>query len=111
MSVRLDVDPRYTADKVREAFSGVEELEVDVFQAAYGSYDFGVLSLFENVRGVQRCRVYGSVGDGRYAKWLERAVCRGVGERVEGFDHKGLDVVVSLDHEITPESEAVIGNG
>ncbi|TVY55103.1 hypothetical protein LSUE1_G009500, partial [Lachnellula suecica] len=59
--VRLDCDPNYTFEKVKKAFSGAEELTIQVFQAQFGSSDYKVLRLFEGVRGVQRVRVYGSV--------------------------------------------------
>ncbi|KAF1345688.1 hypothetical protein BDV97DRAFT_26529 [Delphinella strobiligena] len=45
ISVRLDVDPKFDAQKVKEAFSGAEELEIDVYQPSYGSCDFFVLRL------------------------------------------------------------------
>lgn len=32
--VRLDCDPRYTKTQVTESFSGVDELEVEVFQVS-----------------------------------------------------------------------------
>ena len=72
--VRLDTDPRFSKRQVEESFTGVEELELDVFQAMYGSCDFTVLKLFEGVRGVGRARVQGSIGDGQYANWLARTM-------------------------------------
>lgn len=68
--VRLDTDPRYTRGEVEESFNGVEELEVEVFQAMYGSCDFSVLKLFEGVRGVENVKISGSLGDGKYSRWL-----------------------------------------
>jgi len=85
VNVRLDTDARYTAEKARDAFTGVESLCIDVFQAMFGGCDFSVLKLFEGVRGVGQCNIQGSVGDGRYARWLEAAVCKGVGEEVAEF--------------------------
>lgn len=52
------------------AFSGVEELQVEVFQASYGNSDFRVLELFAGIRGVGRARVFGSVA-AEFAGWLE----------------------------------------
>lgn len=72
--LRLDIDPRFSRNQVEESFNGVEELEVEVFQAMYGSCDFGNLQLFEGVRGVGKAVVHGSVGDGRYADWLARTM-------------------------------------
>ncbi|CAK3799634.1 Hypothetical predicted protein [Lecanosticta acicola] len=72
--VRLDCDPRFTSLQAQESFSGVSNLELEVFQAMYGSCDFSVLRLFEGVRGVGKARVQGSIGDGKYARWLERCM-------------------------------------
>lgn len=72
--VRLDIDPRFSRQQVEESFTGVEELEVEVFQAMYGSCDFSNLQLFEDVREVGKAVVHGSVGDGRYADWLARTM-------------------------------------
>jgi len=85
VNVRLDTDARYSAEKARDAFTGVESLCIDVFQAMFGGCDFSVLKLFEGVRGVKQCTIQGSVGDGRYARWLEEAVCKEVGEEVADF--------------------------
>ncbi|RMY88314.1 hypothetical protein D0862_10476 [Hortaea werneckii] len=92
LHVRLDTDPRFTSLQAEESFNGVEELEIEVFQAMYGSCDFSVLGLFEGVRGVGRAVVRGSVGDGRYAHWLaESMMCPPGGERSLGFgDVEGL---------------------
>ncbi|KAK3109416.1 hypothetical protein LTR53_017360, partial [Teratosphaeriaceae sp. CCFEE 6253] len=62
--VRLDVDPRFTALHAQRSFTGIAELEIEVFQAMYGSCDFSVLRLFEGVRGVEKVVIKGSVGDG-----------------------------------------------
>lgn len=86
LAVRLDVDARFTRRQATEAFSGVAELVVDVFQSMYGSCDFGVLRLLEDVRGVGKAGVVGSVGDGRYAAWLAEGMMLADGvEREEGF--------------------------
>lgn len=84
--MRLDTDPRFTARQVDEAFTGVHELEIEVFQAMYGSCDFGVLRLFEGVRGVGKAVVQGSVGDGRYAAWLARTMMLPAGSPTEVCD-------------------------
>ncbi|GAB1741242.1 hypothetical protein NU219Hw_g6483t1 [Hortaea werneckii] len=86
LHVRLDTDPRFTSLQAEESFNGVEELEIEVFQAMYGSCDFSVLGLFEGVRGVGRAVVRGSVGDGRYAGWLaESMMCPPGGGGPLGF--------------------------
>ena len=72
--VRLDTDPRYSKTQVEESFNGCDELEIDVFQAMYGSCDFTVLKLFEGVRGIGRVRIDGSLGDRKYADWLSECM-------------------------------------
>lgn len=89
MQVRLDVDALYTSAAVAAAFSGAEELEVEVSQAMYDSCGIGVLRRFEGVRGVGRARVGGSVPDRRYARWLEERMMSGVGEVGEGEEFVG----------------------
>lgn len=85
--VRLDCDPNFDAERARQAFSGVEELSVEVFQAQFGSCDFAVLRLLEGVRGVGRARVYGSVvGFGGYVDWLERVMMLAEGEVVDSYE-------------------------
>jgi hypothetical protein len=72
--VRLDTDPRFSKRQVEESFSGGQELEIEVFQAMYGSCDFSVLKLFEDVRGVGKVIIHGSLGDGIYANWLAKCM-------------------------------------
>jgi hypothetical protein len=73
--VRLDCDPNFSLEKATNAFSGVEELTIEVFQAQFGSSDYKVLRLFEGVRGVKRARVYGSVtAFPEYVAWLEAPI-------------------------------------
>lgn len=83
--VRLDVDPRFTKSQATESFSGVESLEIEVFQSMYGSCDFSNLRLFEDVRGVGKATVQGSIGDGMYAKWLEASLMSPVGTEVPAY--------------------------
>ncbi|WPG99849.1 Hypothetical protein R9X50_00266900 [Acrodontium crateriforme] len=83
--VRLDVDARYSMAQVTEAFSGADELSIDVSQAMYGSCSFDVLALFEGVRGVRKAQVRGSTGDGKYARWLAGVMELPLGTDPEGF--------------------------
>ncbi|KAI7268189.1 hypothetical protein KC345_g7706 [Hortaea werneckii] len=95
LHVRLDTDPRFSSAQAEESFNGVDELEIEVFQAMYGSCDFSVLGLFEGVRGVGRAVVRGSVGDGKYADWLARSMMCPPGQKVLGFaeeEREGRDV-------------------
>ena len=74
LTIRLDVDPRFTDEQAKEAFSGSEELEIDAWQSEYDSVDCRlVLSLFKGVRGVRRARVTGSV-DQMFARQLEKVM-------------------------------------
>ncbi|KAK3626154.1 hypothetical protein LTR22_023275 [Elasticomyces elasticus] len=59
--LRLDTDPRFTRLQAEESFTGVDELEIEVFQSMYGSCDFSVLHLFEGVRGVGKVLIKGSL--------------------------------------------------
>lgn len=90
LPVRLDTDPGFTRETVEQCFSQCEVLALDVFQAIYGGCDFGVLRLFEGVRGVGRAVVGGSVGDGRYARWLEECMMAPSGQEIEPFDFDAL---------------------
>ena len=73
------------------AFTGVEELVVEVFQSSFQACDYRALEAFEGIRGVGRARVGGSVGR-LFAEWLEmcmmslpgKEVGRAVGEEWEG---------------------------
>ncbi|KAF2087794.1 hypothetical protein K490DRAFT_18988, partial [Saccharata proteae CBS 121410] len=70
LNVRLDTDPLFSLEDATRAFSGAEEVEIDVWQAQFEACDYSVLRLFEGVRGVGRARVKGSVERG-FASWLE----------------------------------------
>ena len=73
--VRLDCDPNFSAKKAQEAFTGAEELTVEVFQAQFGGSEYQVLKLFEGIRGVRRAKIYGSVSAfPDYVDWLESAM-------------------------------------
>ncbi|KAB2570847.1 hypothetical protein DBV05_g10485 [Lasiodiplodia theobromae] len=70
ISVRLDADPYFNAAEVTAAFSNADSLEVECWQAQFEACDYSVLRLFQDVRGVGRAKVSGSVGYG-FAHWLE----------------------------------------
>ncbi|GKT50274.1 uncharacterized protein ColSpa_10455 [Colletotrichum spaethianum] len=70
--VRLDCDPAFDASAAAAAFSGVDELVVEVWQAMFQGADHGALQVFEGVRGVRDVKVYGSItGFEGYVRWLE----------------------------------------
>ena len=80
--MRLDADAGFSKAQVSDAFSGAEELEVEVWQAMFDAADLAVLRLFEGVREVGRAMVKGSVGRD-YAVWLEGVMMAGYGSVVE----------------------------
>lgn len=70
--VRLDCNPSFSVRNARDAFTGMEELTIEVFQAQYSSSSYRVLRLFEQIRGVKQARIYGSVtGFPEYVEWLQ----------------------------------------
>ncbi|KUJ10030.1 uncharacterized protein LY89DRAFT_268400 [Mollisia scopiformis] len=98
--VRLDCDPNFSVHKAIAAFTGVEELTLEVFQAQFGSSDNKVLRLFEGIRGVKKARIYGSVTDfPEYVRWLQNSMMLPVGVEVEPFDKEkiGLNQVSGYD--------------
>ena len=81
--VRLDVDQRYSAQDVTQAFTGCEELEVEAAETMFRGSGSGILMLFEHVRGVKKARVWGSVEE-ELARWLESVMMSAVGPLVAG---------------------------
>jgi hypothetical protein len=91
--VRLDCDPRFTAKMARDSFTGMEELTVEVFQSQFGSSDYMVLRLFEEIRGVKRARVFGSTSAfPEYISWLEKAMMSPEGTEVVEYGGNGAEV-------------------
>jgi hypothetical protein len=75
MHVRLDCDARFSAESATRAFSGLDELSIEVWQAQFESSDSEIMRLFEGVRRVKRATVFGSVtAFPAYRKWLEGAM-------------------------------------
>ncbi|OHE91896.1 lysosomal cystine transporter [Colletotrichum orchidophilum] len=92
--VRLDCDLAFDAEAATAAFSGVDELLVEVWQAAFQSADHGALYVFEGVRGVKAVRIYGSItGFEVYVSWLE-GVMRWGGD-LDGKDAGSVDMAPS----------------
>lgn len=83
--VRLDCDPYYKPESVKEVFTGADQLEVEVFRASWGIGGYESLDGFLGIRGVGRARVYGSVGT-KFARWLEECL-----ESREGTDMGELE--------------------
>lgn len=70
LSVRLDTDPRFTAQQATAAFSNAEFLELRAWQSMFDGCNAAVLKLFTGIRGVKCARVMGSVDEG-LARLLE----------------------------------------
>lgn len=70
MRVRLDCDAYYGSERLVKAFSGCEEMQIEVFEASFGVCNYHVLKAFEGIRGVKRACVSGSVAT-EYARFLE----------------------------------------
>jgi hypothetical protein len=82
LTLRLDTDPRFTAEQAATAFSGAEFLEIRVWQSMFDGTDCSVLKLFLGVRSVKVARVRGSV-ERELAGWLEGRMMAGEEERCE----------------------------
>jgi hypothetical protein len=80
----LDTDPRFTSQDVERAFQGAEMLNIEAWQAEYGTSDLKVLKLFEGLRGIKRARVSGSVA-ADYCRWLEACMMSRVEDIVDAF--------------------------
>ncbi|KAF3065208.1 hypothetical protein GL218_02068 [Daldinia childiae] len=84
--VRLDAEPVYDRAQAAMQLSNKEEIVIDAWQAVWRGSGPDALRLFEDVRGVRRARVIGSVGGFEgYASWLERAMMREPGIEIEPF--------------------------
>ncbi|CAG8977826.1 hypothetical protein HYALB_00008992 [Hymenoscyphus albidus] len=87
LRVRLDCDPRFSAQQAEESFTGSEEFYLEAIQAQYGGSDYSVLKLFEGVRGVTRATVIGGVGTfPEYAAWLQKSMMAPIGSEFEAFE-------------------------
>jgi len=77
ITVRLDVDPRFSEEAATAAFTGAEVLTIRATEPAWRSAGNAALMLFQGVRGVGKARVEGSV-DREFAEWLEERMMRKV---------------------------------
>lgn len=84
--VRLDCDIHFTSEAAKQAFSGIDELTVEVSQTQFGSSNCDNLRVFETIRGVKQAKVFGSVGFEHYHRWLESVMMAPEGKDVDGFD-------------------------
>ena len=75
ITVRLDVDQRFSEEDATAAFTGAEELTIRATEPAWRSAGNAALMLFQGVRGVGKARVEGSV-DREFAEGLEERMMR-----------------------------------
>lgn len=83
--IRLDCDPNWSKDQVTQAFSGMEALEVELWEASFGGAGMKVLEGFWDVRGVGKAKVSGMVRP-RMARWLEGVMESSIGKEVENWE-------------------------
>lgn len=89
LRLRLDVAPTFDAAQAAAMLSGLDELDVDGWQAQYLGADIGALRMLEGVRGVKRARVWAG-GYEAYAHWLQNNMMKGIGEPLDEF-HEDSD--------------------
>lgn len=86
VDVRLDCDLPYEKDAVTKAFSGLDELTIDINQAMYLGVGHGNLAKFEGIRGVKKVFITGSTtGFDDYIKWLKNAMMSQPEDHVEDY--------------------------
>lgn len=80
LNIRLDTVPRFTPSQVTASFSGCEELDVEVWEAEYGTSNLNTLRMFEGIRVVKRVKIVGNIGE-EYRTWLENCISYRLGMR------------------------------
>lgn len=87
LHARLDCGPFWDAETVAKAFTGAEEVELELYQSMFrGECGIEVLQRFEGVRGVRRVHIWGSTnGVEEYIVWLEGVMKSPVGSEVGRF--------------------------
>ncbi|KFY28105.1 hypothetical protein V493_03111 [Pseudogymnoascus sp. VKM F-4281 (FW-2241)] len=98
--VRLKCDAGFSAEAATVAFSGVEELTIEVFKSQFKGSGNEVLRLFEGVRGVRRARVFGNVAEWpEYVAWLQSKMMSNEGcELLALGGRKGIDDLKLYPH-------------
>lgn len=78
---------RFSPKHAKAAFSGLEELTVEVFQPHSAGSDLKVLGLLNGVRNVEKASVKGNLtGVWEYARWLEGAMMSSSESVVDAFE-------------------------
>ncbi|KAH7152429.1 hypothetical protein B0J13DRAFT_263709 [Dactylonectria estremocensis] len=86
VEIRLDTDLPYDQPTVTKAFSGMDELSINVIQSMYLGVGHRNLHKFEGIRGVKRAHITGSTtGFEEYAKWLEGVMQSEPGTQFDEF--------------------------
>lgn len=86
VDVRLDCDLPYEEPAVTEAFSNLDELNIEVQQAMYLGVGYGNLKKFEGIRGVKKVHIHGSTtGFEEYIKWLENVITSPADAKIEDY--------------------------
>ena len=84
LRVRLDCDPFYKPRDVKKAFSGADELELEVFRSSWGLGGYDALEGFVGVREIRKAKVHGSI-EPNFARWLEGVMRSAQGGLSEKF--------------------------
>lgn len=79
--VCLNSGPYHSPRQLKEAFSGMDDLEIHVFQTIDGEFGTWLLEAYTEIRRVRRARVYGYI-DKELARRLERCM-----QSDEGVEH------------------------
>lgn len=86
LQIRLDVDLPFEPEAAADAFTGMDELRVQVVQAVFLGCGMANLKCLEAIRGVKKVEVRGSTtGFGDYIEWLEEAMRTEPGGEVVEF--------------------------
>ncbi|KAK0392418.1 hypothetical protein NLU13_1913 [Sarocladium strictum] len=85
-TIRLDIDPAFSAEAARIAFSGLEELTIELAQGYFLGAGCQNLRALESVRGVRRVNICGStMGFELYLGWLRGVMMSEPGVKVDSF--------------------------
>ncbi|KAK0639034.1 hypothetical protein B0T16DRAFT_307466, partial [Cercophora newfieldiana] len=89
LRLRLDTPAPWPVEKITEAFTGAEELVVQVWQATFmGGVGAETLRRFEGVRGVRRVSIRDAPpGFEGYTAWLEGRMRLPEGDGAEGEEY------------------------
>jgi len=79
--LRLDCDTRYTKEDVTKAFSGMNTVCIEAYEASYKASGLHSLEKFSGIRGVKKASVKGSVPD-EMAAWLVQAMQSDIGTEI-----------------------------